>query len=60
MTDIDPQADVELHPAGEHVTVRVPLAGAVSGEWLSCYQKLALATKVPAQAQARHDPMPWG
>src|SRR5271165_4209387 len=55
MTDIDPQADIELHPADEHVTVRVPLAGAVSGEWLRCYQKLAPATKVPAQAQARHD-----
>jgi hypothetical protein len=48
MTDIDPQADIELHSAGEHVTVSVPLAGAVTGEWLRCYQKLALATKVPA------------
>jgi hypothetical protein len=37
------------------VTVRVPLAGAVTGEWLECYQKLALAAKVPVQAQARHD-----
>ena len=55
MTDIDPQADIELHPADEHVTVRVPLAGPVTGEWLRCYQKLAQATKVPAQAQARHD-----
>jgi hypothetical protein len=55
MTDIDPQADIELHPADEHVTVRVPLAGAVTGEWLRCYQKLAQATKVPVQAQARHD-----
>ena len=55
MTDIDPQADIELHPADERVTVRVPLAGAVTGEWLRCYQKLALAAKVPAQAQARDD-----
>ena len=55
MTDIDPQADIELHSAGEHVTVSVPLAGAVTGEWLRCYQKLALATKVPAHVQARHD-----
>ena len=53
MTDIDPQADIELQPADEHVTVRVPLAGAVTGEWLRCYQQLALATKVPVQAQAR-------
>ena len=35
--------------------MRVPLAGAVTGEWLRCYQKLAQATKVPVQAQARHD-----
>jgi uncharacterized membrane protein len=55
MTDIDPQADIELHTANEHLTVRVPLAGAVTGEWFRCYQKLALATKVPAQAQTCHD-----
>jgi hypothetical protein len=55
MTDIDPQADIELDPADEHVTVRVPLAGTVSGEWLRCYQRLAQAAKVPALAQARHD-----
>ena len=55
MTDIDSQADIELHSADGHVTVRVPLAGAVTGEWLRCYQKLALATRVPVQAQARHD-----
>ncbi len=55
MTDIDPQADIELHRADGHVTVRVPLAGAVTVDWLGCYQKLALAAKVPVQAQARHD-----
>ena len=47
MTDIDPQADIELHSAGGQVTVAVPLAGGVTGEWLGCYQKLALATEVP-------------
>ena len=55
MTDIDPQADIELQPADGHVTVRVPLAGAVTGEWLRCYQQLALATKVPVQAQSHHE-----
>ena len=55
MTDIDSRADIELHSADGHVTVRVPLAGAVTGEWLRCYQKLALATRVPVQAEARHD-----
>ena len=55
MTDIDPEADIELDPAEEHVTVRVPLAGAVTGEWLRCYQELALAARVPAVAQVRHD-----
>jgi hypothetical protein len=55
MTDIDPQADIELRSADGHVTVAVPLAGAVTGEWLGCYQELALAAQVPVQAQARQD-----
>ena len=55
MTDFDSQADIELYSADGHVTVRVPLAGAVTGKWLRCHQKLALATKLSAQAQARHD-----
>ena len=55
MTDIDTQADIELHSADGHVTVSVPLAGAVTGEWLRCYQQLALATKMPAAVQARQD-----
>ena len=53
MTDIDRQADLEVHFAGEHMTVRVPLAGPVTGEWLQCYQKLALAAEVRAQAETR-------
>jgi uncharacterized membrane protein len=55
MTDIDPQADLEVHFAGEHVRVKVPLAGPVTGEWLQCYQKLALAAQVRAQAETGHD-----
>ena len=55
MTDIDPRAEIELHSADGHVTVRVPLAGEVTTEWLGCYQQLALAALVPVQAQARHD-----
>jgi hypothetical protein len=55
MTDIDPQADIELHSRDGHVTVSVPLAGPVTGEWLRCYQQLALATKMPADVQARQD-----
>jgi hypothetical protein len=55
MTDVDPGADIELRSADGHVTVGVPLAGAVTDEWLRSYQQLALAAKVPAQAQARHD-----
>ena len=43
MTDIDPESDIELHTANEHVIVRVPLAGSVTGEWLRCYQRLAHA-----------------
>src|SRR5580704_17572617 len=55
MTDIDPQADIELHTAGEHVTVRVPLAGPVTDEWVGCYQRLARATGVPVLVQANAD-----
>lgn len=55
MTDIDPQADIELHSADGHVTVSVPLAGTVTGEWLRCYQQLALTTKMPVAVQARQD-----
>ena len=50
MTDIDPRADLEVRFAGEHMTVKVPLAGPVTGEWLQDYQKLALAAEVRAQA----------
>jgi hypothetical protein len=55
MTDIDPAADIEFHSADGHVTVRVPLTGLVTSEWLGRYQQLARATGVPAQAQAHRD-----
>jgi uncharacterized membrane protein len=55
VTDIDPQADIEVYSADEHVTVRVPLAGPVTGEWLTCYQKVALARGVSVRAQVGHD-----
>jgi hypothetical protein len=58
MTDIDPQADLEVRFAGEHMTVKVPLAGPVTGEWLQDYQKLALAAEVRAQA-GRCDDRAW-
>jgi len=55
MTDIDPESDIELHSADERVVVRVPLVGSVTDEWVRCYQRLAHATGVPAQAQAHPD-----
>ncbi len=55
MTDFDPQADIEVHPADEHVTVRIPVAGPVTAVWLRHYQQLALAAEVPAQTQTDHD-----
>jgi hypothetical protein len=55
MTDIDPAADIELHVADEQVTVRVPLAGPVTSDWVRCYQELALAAQVPVQAQVLRD-----
>jgi uncharacterized membrane protein len=58
MTDIDPRADIEIHPADAGVTVRMPLAGPVTGGWLQCYQQLALARGMPVQGQA-HDDRAW-
>ncbi len=55
VTNIDPQADIELDLAGEHVTAKVPLDGPVTGEWRRCYQKLALTAQVPAKAEALDD-----
>jgi hypothetical protein len=58
MTDIDPRADIEVHSADARVTVRMPLAGPVTGGWLECYQKLALAGGMSVQGQA-HDDRAW-
>src|SRR3984885_8823850 len=58
MTDIDPRADIEIHPAAAGVTVRMPLAGPVPGGWLQCYQQLALARGMSVQGQA-HDDRAW-
>lgn len=55
MTDIDLQADIEVRSAHEHVVAPVPLAGQVTGERISCYQRLARATDVPARAEAGPD-----
>jgi uncharacterized membrane protein len=55
MTDIDPRADIEVHPADAGVTVRMPLAGPVTGGWLQCYGQLALARGMSVQGQADDD-----
>jgi hypothetical protein len=54
-TNIDPQAEIELDLAGEHVTAEVPLDGQVTSEWLRYYGKLALTAQVPAKAEACDD-----
>jgi hypothetical protein len=54
-TDIDLAADIETHSTKDHVTARIPLAGHVTSEWLGCYQRLARAAAVPAQATADPD-----
>ena len=41
MTDIDPGADIEVSREFAQVTVRIPLTGHVSQEWLSRYEALA-------------------
>jgi hypothetical protein len=53
ITDIDPDADIELTSSREHMTARIPLAGQVTGEWLGCYHRLAHAASVPVRAEAR-------
>jgi len=58
MTDIDPRADIEIHPADAGLTVRMPLAGPVTGGWVQCYQQLALARGMSVQGQA-HDDRAW-
>ena len=55
MTNIDPQADIELDLAGEHVTAKVSLDGAVTSQWLRYYQELALTAQVSAKAEALDD-----
>jgi hypothetical protein len=55
MTDIDPRADIEVHPADAGLTVRMPLAGPVTGGWLQCYQQLALARGMSVEGQADDD-----
>jgi hypothetical protein len=47
-----------LRTVNEHVIVRVPLAGPVTGERLRCCQRLAHATGVPVQTQA-HPGRTW-
>jgi len=41
MTDIDRAADIEVSRGFAQVTVRIPLTGLVSQEWLSVYNSLA-------------------
>jgi hypothetical protein len=41
MTDIDRAADIEVSRGFAQVTVRIPLNGLVSQEWLSVYNALA-------------------
>jgi hypothetical protein len=41
MTDIDRAADIEVDRGFAQVTVRIPLTGQVSEEWLSVYKSLA-------------------
>ena len=41
MTDIDRAADIEIGRGFAQVTIRIPLTGLVSQEWLSVYNSLA-------------------
>ena len=52
MTDIDPEADIDLRRSRAHVVARLPLSASVSAEWIRCYQRLAQAMDVPVRAEA--------
>jgi hypothetical protein len=47
MTDIDPATDIEVRRCFAEVTVRIPLAGHVSDEWLAHYKMLARKRNMP-------------
>ena len=49
MTMIDPQEKIRINH-GEKVTVRIPLAGRATVEWLRCYRKLAKDSNVRTRA----------
>jgi hypothetical protein len=53
MTDIDPDADIELRAVDDVVSAGIPLAGDLTPDWLERYQRLARASGVPAHAEAR-------
>src|SRR5215475_8907638 len=55
MTDIDPDSDIELLTSDEQLAARVPLRGHVTDDWISTYQQLARADRVPAHAEAGAD-----
>jgi hypothetical protein len=52
MTDIDPDADIEVHDADWRITVRLALAAPVTSEWLECPDELALAAASPSMPAA--------
>jgi hypothetical protein len=53
MTDIDPDAEIELRTADDAITARVPVTGQVSPTWLLLdYQRLADAASVPARPES--------
>jgi hypothetical protein len=55
MTDIDPSTEIELTAGTDHVTVRIPLAGPVTGQWPGCFDRLARAAGVTARTETQPD-----
>jgi hypothetical protein len=59
MTDIDAVADIKIYHSSDEdrdqLSVRVPLAGHVTLEWLRCYRKLAQEKEVSALAEDQPD-----
>ncbi len=53
MTDVDPNAEIQIRRDDENLLVVLPLAGPVSQHWVRRYTTLASAHDLPVSVRAR-------
>ena len=53
MTDVDPNAEIQIRRDDENLLVVLPLAGPVSQHWVRRYTTLARAHDLPVSVRAR-------